>query len=48
MVEVQKSERPRAPEAPPIGDPLPYDEHQRTRFFAPFPALASVGYTPAG
>ncbi len=30
------------------GDPLPYDEHQRARFFAPFPALASVGYTPAG
>jgi nucleoid-associated protein YgaU len=30
------------------GDPLPYDEHQRTRFFAPFPALASVGDTSAG
>jgi hypothetical protein len=30
------------------GDPLPYDEHQRARFFAPFPALVSVGCTPAG
>jgi nucleoid-associated protein YgaU len=29
-------------------DPLPYDEHQRARFFAPFPALASVGHSPAG
>ncbi|RBY78597.1 peptidoglycan-binding protein LysM [Blastococcus sp. TF02-09] len=30
------------------GDPLTYDEHRRTRFFAPFPTLASVGYTAAG
>jgi hypothetical protein len=29
-------------------DPLPYHERQRGRFFAPFPTLASVGYTPAG
>lgn len=30
------------------GDPLTYDEHRRTRFFAPFPTLASVGHTAAG
>ena len=29
-------------------DPLNYSEDQRTRFFAPFPALASVGHTAAG
>jgi nucleoid-associated protein YgaU len=29
-------------------DPLSYREDQRTRFFAPFPALASVGHTAAG
>jgi len=29
-------------------DPLPYDEGQRARCFAPFPTLASVGCTPAG
>jgi LysM repeat protein len=29
-------------------DPLPYDEGRRGRSFAPFPTLASVGYTPAG
>lgn len=28
-------------------DPLTYDEHQRARFFAPFPTLVSVGYTAA-
>jgi hypothetical protein len=30
------------------GDPLPYDEGQRGRSFAPFPTLASVGCTSAG
>ena len=30
------------------GDPLTYDERRREHFFAPFPALASVGYTAAG
>jgi nucleoid-associated protein YgaU len=30
------------------GDPLTYDEHQRARFFAPFPTLASVGCTAEG
>ena len=29
------------------GDPLPYDEGQRGRSFAPFPTLASVGCTAA-
>jgi hypothetical protein len=29
-------------------DPLPYDEDQRGRSFAPFPTLASVGCTAAG
>jgi nucleoid-associated protein YgaU len=30
------------------GDPLAYDEQQRAHFFAPFPMLASVGYTTQG
>ncbi|CCH89216.1 putative LysM domain peptidoglycan-binding protein [Modestobacter italicus] len=30
------------------GDPLPYDDVDRSRFFAPFPALTSVGSTAAG
>ncbi|WP_138757696.1 LysM peptidoglycan-binding domain-containing protein [Modestobacter altitudinis] len=30
------------------GDPLPYDELDRSRFFAPYPALASVGSTAEG
>ena len=29
-------------------DPLPYDEQRRAHFFAPFPTLASVGYTAKG
>jgi nucleoid-associated protein YgaU len=29
-------------------DPLPYDQGQRGRSFAPFPTLASVGFTAAG
>jgi nucleoid-associated protein YgaU len=29
-------------------DPLTYDEQRRAYFFAPFPMLASVGYTPEG
>lgn len=29
-------------------DPLTYDEQQRAYFFAPFPMLASVGYTAEG
>ncbi|RBY95254.1 peptidoglycan-binding protein LysM [Blastococcus sp. TF02-8] len=30
------------------GDPLTYDEQRRAYFFAPFPMLASVGYTAEG
>jgi nucleoid-associated protein YgaU len=30
------------------GDPLSYDERRRGHFFAPFPTLASVGYTAEG
>jgi hypothetical protein len=30
------------------GDPLPYDPTSRARYFAPYPCLATVGYTPDG